>query len=377
MKILICPDSFKETLTATEAANAIKEGIEEIAQFELEFELCPIADGGEGTVEALLCATPGKRKQVIVHDPLGRKIIAEYGLIGDTAIIEMAVASGLPFLKKEERNPFLASTYGTGQLILDALNEGVEKIIIGIGGSATNDGGVGMAQALGVRFLDRSGAEIFERKKEGYGVQMIESLEKIDISVLDSRIANTEIIVCSDVTNTLLGKHGASFVYGPQKGATQADVLKLDALLGKLSNEVKKDLEKEMSSILGGGAAGGLGAGLVCFLGAHIIPGMEYIATFIGLEEKIKNADIIITGEGQMDLQTEFGKGPYFVAHLAQKYAKEIYALNGFLKNTPSVFTKAFGTNELSEFDAKNIEKNAYKLLKKLSKKLVKDIFSD
>ena len=372
MIFLLCPDSFKGTLTSLQAAEAIRKGLSKTLGAKHEYWIHPIADGGEGTVEAVMAACPGKKHSVTVHGPLGEKRKSTFGIIenGKTAVLEMAECSGLLLVPEKKRNPFLTTTYGVGQMIRAALDKKVQKIILGIGGSATNDGGIGMAQALGIKFLDKSGKEISVRKKEGYSAQSLEFLANVDFSGLDPRIRHTEIIVCSDVKNYLLGHKGASFVYGEQKGAQKKDLPILDGLLGHLANIVGTRHALSLPKIVGGGAAGGLGAGLVAFLGAKIESGLPYLAELTGLVKKIKACDVVITGEGRMDRQTEFDKGPYLIAKMAKKFNKRVYALNGFLAKNSCGFDGVYGTNEFADFDAKNIKKNARSLLSQLAEKL-------
>jgi len=375
MNILICPDSFKGTLSSLEAARAIKEGLSENNK-NLEIKIHPISDGGEGTLECLHKVLNLKLIDTVVNNPLGEKINTSFGLIDkNTAVIEMAKSSGLVMLEENQKNPFLTTTYGVGQMIKKALDLNVKKIIIGIGGSSTNDGGIGMAQALGIKFLDNDKKEISFRKKEGYSASSIEELESIDTSSLDKRIKDTKIIVCCDVSNKLLGIEGASFVYGIQKGAKKEDLKKLDNLLKKLNTIIKRDINIDLNLITGGGAAGGLGAGLVGFLNAKITPGLKLIAKLTGLEEAINKSDIVITGEGCMDSQTVYNKAPYEILKIAKQYNKRVYALNGFLKKSTSEFDGVYGTNNLVDFDSKEIKKNSYQLLKKLSSNLALNLF--
>lgn len=365
--ILICPDSFKGTLTSLQAAECIREGLREVLGNDCEYRIQPIADGGEGTVDAVLYGRKGQRHSSPVRNPLREEIMAEYGVMENTAVIEMAASSGLCLISEKERDPLNATTFGVGQQIKEALSLQVKKIIIGIGGSATNDGGIGMAGALGVRFLNESGEELSAYQ----GPQILDNLASVDISNLDPRIAKTEIVVFSDVENPLLGPRGATTVYGPQKGVT--DIAKFEKLLSHLREVVERDLGKDMNAIVGGGAAGGLGAGLAVFLNAHMTSGIEMIAKLTDLHSQIKKADIVITGEGCMDDQTSFGKAPAFIAKLTKKYGKTAYALNGFLKSAPDTFNLAWGTNSLPNFDAKNVSKNALPLLRLLSKRLAQE----
>ena len=324
MKIVVAPDSFKESLTAMEVAQAIERGIKKVS-FGLEVKTVPMADGGEGTVQALVDATSGSIIKSMVKDPLNRDIASFYGILGDgmTAVIEMAAASGLDLLQDTERNPEITTTYGTGQLMLHALEAGCKKLIIGIGGSATNDGGAGMAQALGASLLDSHGQQI----KLGGG--FLNELAQIDLTDLDLRVNDTEILVACDVTNPLTGPNGASIIYGPQKGADKEMVQKLDQNLGHLAQCIESDLEISVGHVPGAGAAGGLGAGLMAFLQAELSPGFDIISETVNLNKVVQGADLVITGEGRIDHQTQFGKTPFGVAQVAKKYNKPVIAITG------------------------------------------------
>ncbi|MBN1596667.1 MAG: glycerate kinase [Bacteroidales bacterium] len=326
MKFLLAPDSYKNSLTALEVAEAMKKGIQ-AELFEAEIQMLPMADGGEGTVNALVDSTGGKYIQAEVFDPLMRKRKATYGLLGDnkTAVIEMAAASGIEILNEEERNPWITTTYGTGQLMMEAVNKGCEKIIIGIGGSATIDGGVGMARALGIKFYNNLNQEV------GTGGGELSSIEKIDISKLDPRIVQAEIIVACDVNNLLTGTEGASFTYGPQKGANREMVEKLDNNLKHLAGKIRQQLNIDIENIEGSGAAGGLGGGLMAFTKAILKPGFDIIRHETHLDEFIKKTDIVFTGEGKIDDQTQYGKTPMGVAGVAKKYNKPVIAIAGTL----------------------------------------------
>ena len=329
MKIIVAPDSFKGSLSSIQAANAIEKGIMKAArncQEPVEVIKVPMADGGEGTVEAVISAVGGDIISTKVIDPLGREIDSFFGILPDnTAIIEMAAASGLNLLSEKERNPMKTTTYGTGQLIKKALDYGCKEIIIGIGGSATNDGGVGMAQALGIRFLDKEGNQI------AFGGGELYKIEEIDTSSLDPRINDTIITIASDVKNTLCGPNGASAVYGPQKGATPEMVEILDRNLEHLAAVIKKQLNKDVLNVPGSGAAGGLGAALIAFLEAEFCMGIKLVMELVQLEEKIKNADMVITGEGSTDYQTLFGKVPLGIAKIAKKHNKPVVCISGSL----------------------------------------------
>ncbi|MGL5067463.1 MAG: glycerate kinase family protein [Sarcina sp.] len=325
MKFILAPDSFKESMTSKEACNAMEKGIKKVIK-NAECVKLPMADGGEGTVEALVEATNGEFVSVKVTPPMGeRKIGALYGLLGDgkRAVIEMATASGIGLVKREDRNPMIATTYGTGELIIDAMNRGVNHIIIGIGGSATNDGGTGMLRALGVKFYDENGKEL----EQGGGALL--KLSKIDISGMDIRLKNLTIEVACDVTNPLIGETGASKVFGPQKGATPEMVGILDKALTNYANIIKKDIGIDVAYVEGAGAAGGLGAALLAFLNGELKKGIELVIKHTGLETVIKGADFVFTGEGAIDSQTIYGKTPMGVASVAKKYGVKTVAFAG------------------------------------------------
>ncbi|WP_186580431.1 glycerate kinase [Aquibacillus kalidii] len=324
MKFVLAPDSFKESMKAKHAAHAMEKGIKTVFP-EAECVIVPMADGGEGTVESLVSATNGRIVLVDVIGPLGDKVTAQYGLVGDgkTAVIEMASASGLELISLEERNPLRSTTYGTGQLMKDALEKGVSKFLIGIGGSATNDGGVGMLQALGVSFKDQSGEEL------PFGGGELHRLHSIDMSGLDARLKTAQIDVACDVTNPLIGDNGASAIFGPQKGATPAMVKTLDASLAHYAQVIKGHLRKDIADIEGAGAAGGLGAGLLAFLNANLRKGIDLVIEYTQLEDIVKGADYVFTGEGSIDHQTLFGKTPYGVATVAKKHSVPVIAFAG------------------------------------------------
>ncbi len=324
MKVVIAPDSFKGSLTAKKVALAIKKGIHSVDE-SIEAVMVPMADGGEGTVESLIEATNGKIYEAMVTDPLGRKIKAFYGILGDgkTAVIEMASASGLPLLTKEERNPLITTSFGTGELIKHALDWGSRKIIIGLGGSATNDGGAGMLQALGVKLLDVNGKDI----PSGGG--NLHYLADIERSELDFRLAETEIIIANDVDNPFIGQQGASYVFGSQKGATVEMIEQLDFNLTHYANIIQEKIGISIHSLKGAGAAGGLGGALVSFLQGKMEQGINIVIRESRLEEKLQNASLVITGEGQMDAQTAHGKTPAGVAKLAQKHGIPTIAIVG------------------------------------------------
>lgn len=326
MKIVIAMDSFKGSLTALEAATAFGDGLKRTLP-EAEIVKVPMADGGEGTVQSLVDATGGRIMRKWVTGPLGEAIEAFYGILGDnrTAVIEMAAASGLPLVPIEKRNPYYTTTYGTGELIKAALDQGCRSFYIGIGGSATNDGGAGMAQALGIKLLDSSGQELSP------GGKALGRLCHIDLAQLDSRIKECSITVACDVDNPLCGKRGASHVYGPQKGATAEMVKELDKALLHFAAIVKKETGKDIADIKGAGAAGGLGGGLIAFLDASLQPGVDIVIEQTNLRNILKGADLVITGEGQIDGQTGFGKTPMGVTKAAKEFNIPVVAIAGSL----------------------------------------------
>lgn len=337
-KYVVAPDSFKESMTAKEVCDAMEKGIKK-ADSAAEVIKVPMADGGEGTVDSLVDATNGQRVIVEVTGPLGNKISAYYGILGNgtTAVIEMAKASGLEIVEKKKRNPMITTTFGTGELIRDALDHNVKEIIIGLGGSSTNDGGSGMAQALGAKLLDKNNRQI------SFGGGSLDKLDKIDISNLDSRLQDVRIILASDVTNPLIGEDGASRVFGPQKGATPEMVEKLENNLQHYAKIIKSDLNKDVASVSGAGAAGGLGAGLMAFTTCKMRQGVDIAIEVTKLEEKVKSADYVFTGEGGTDFQTKFGKTPYGVAKLGKKYHKPVISLAGYLgEGIDSLYSEGF-----------------------------------
>ena len=316
MRIVIAPDSFKESLSALDAALAIREGFRAVYP-DADYVLLPVADGGEGTVDALVAATGGRRVARRVVGPLGDEVEAFYGVTGDggVAVIEMAAASGLELVPPPLRNPLVTTTFGVGELIRAALDDGARRFVIGIGGSATNDGGAGMVQALGVRLIDAGGGEL----PRGGGA--LAGLEDIDVSGLDPRLTECSIEVACDVDNPLVGPNGASAVFGPQKGATPELVRILDASLAHYAAVVERTLGKPVADMPGAGAAGGLGAGLYAFLGARLRPGTEIVMAAVDMDLVVRDADLVITGEGRLDSQTIHGKTPIGVAAVASAMA--------------------------------------------------------
>lgn len=314
MKFVIAPDSFKESMTAKVAAVAIQAGLQKIYP-DADYELVPMADGGEGTVQSLVDATEGEIITADVQNPLDETVSAFYGVLGDqqTAVIEMSAASGIQFVTTETKNPLITTTYGTGQLIKDALDRGMRRFIIGLGGSATNDGGAGMAEALGVQFLDENGQQIAR------GGAALATLHEIDMSNLDPRVAESEFLLASDVTNPLVGETGASAVFGPQKGATPAMVAELDAALTNYAAVIKAQLGVDLANTPGAGAAGGLGAGMLAFTQAKMQSGISLVVEATELVAKAANADVAFVGEGAIDFQTQYGKTPMGAAQAVKQ----------------------------------------------------------
>ncbi|WP_034992511.1 glycerate kinase [Beijerinckia mobilis] len=326
MKIVIAPDSFKESLSALQVAKALEGGFREIYP-DADYVTLPMADGGEGTVEALVAATGGQIHKVKVRGPLGPNVDAFYGMSGDgrTAVIEMAAAAGLALIAPSERDPTRTTTYGVGELICAALDRGARHLIVGLGGSATNDGGAGLIQALGVRLLDENGKDL------SFGGGALAELARIDATALDSRLASCRIEVACDVDNPLIGPRGASAIFGPQKGATPDLVKNLDANLSHYACCIKRDLGVAIADIPGAGAAGGLGAAFIAFLGAELRPGIDIIMKAVGFEAIVADADLVITGEGRIDSQTIHGKTPIGIARVAKRYGKPVIAIAGSL----------------------------------------------
>jgi glycerate kinase len=326
LTIAIVPNAFKGSLSALEAATRIERGLKRAIKGVRTVRV-PMADGGDGTVRAIVEATGGRLLRRKVGDPLGRPVAAEFGVTGDgaTAVIEMATASGLALLKPRERNPMRTTTAGTGELIRCALDANVRRILIGIGGSATTDGGAGMARALGVRFLDRAG-----RALPGTGGALAR-LDRIDATGRDARLDRVAIEVACDVDNPLTGPRGAARVYGPQKGATSAMVRALDANLRRLARIVRRDLGVDVLRTPGAGAAGGLGAGLMAFAGGVLRPGVDIVIDVVGLERHLRGCDLVITGEGRLDGQACYGKAPAGVARVARRLGIPVIAIAGSL----------------------------------------------
>lgn len=326
MRVVVAPDSFKGSLSALGVAAAMERGVLKVYPT-ASVRKIPIADGGEGTTEALVSATGGQMKEAQVSGPLGEVRLARWGVLGDgtTAVVEMAAASGLTLVAADRRDPRITCTYGTGELIRMALDAGLRRIIVGIGGSATNDGGSGMARALGVRFLAADGTEL----PPGGGA--LAGLSQIDISGLDPRLQEAEITVACDVDNPLCGARGASAVFGPQKGATPAMVQELDAALSRYADCAQAATGRDVASLAGAGAAGGLGAGLMFFTPARLKPGVDIVLDAVNFAEIVNGAAFVITGEGQTDYQTAFGKAPVGVARVARKFSVPVFCISGGL----------------------------------------------
>lgn len=336
MLIVIAPDSYKGSLSAQDAANAMHRGARRVFS-KAQFDLIPIADGGEGTVEALVGAMGGEFMETIVRGPLGTPTAARWGLLeqGKTAVIEMAAASGLPLLGPKKLDVLNTCTFGTGELVKAALDAGVKTIILGIGGSATNDGGSGLARALGARFLDTAGREL----KPG-GAALAE-LSAIDLSNFDPRLATTTVRVACDVDNPLCGPRGASAVFGPQKGASPEQVAQLDAALAVYAEKAEKATGKRgVPETAGAGAAGGLGAGLLFFSNALLMPGVALVLEAVGFDARVKNASLVFTGEGRTDFQTPYGKTPAGVSLAVKRYGHPVICVSGSLgKGADDVYT--------------------------------------
>ena len=326
MKVVIAPQAFKGSISALEVAKAIDEGVRRVLS-ETETVLVPVADGGDGTLETLVESSGGEIRASEVTGPLGDKVVAQWGAMGDgrTAVIEMARTSGLALIGVDERDPLVATTYGLGEAISNALDAGFRRFIIGIGGSATNDAGAGMAQALGARLLDKDGRDL------PFGGAALARLDTIDMSGFDDRARESEFSVACDVNNPLTGPEGASAVYGPQKGATPEMVADLDAALLHLADVARRDLGVEINDVPGAGAAGGLGGGLIAFLSGTLRTGVDIVLDTVGLDRLLDGADLVITGEGQMDFQTVYDKAPIGVARRAKAKGIPVVAISGSL----------------------------------------------
>ena len=326
MKIVIAPQAFKGSLSALNVATAVQKGVRRIFP-DAQILTCPVADGGDGTLETLVESSGGKIMETNVADPTGKPIVAQWGAMGDgnTAVIEMARTSGLALLTLEERDPLNATTYGLGEIIVSALNKGFRKFIVGIGGSATNDAGAGMAQALGIKLMDREGRNLV------FGGAALQNLSVIDTSSIDQRVLESNFQIACDVNNPLPGPEGASAVYGPQKGATEENVRQLDSALGVFAEVAKRDLGKDISNLEGAGAAGGLGAGMIAFVEGHLRAGVDIVLDTVNLAEKLESADLVITGEGSIDFQTVYNKAPIGVARMAKARGIPTIGISGML----------------------------------------------
>lgn len=372
--IVLAPDSFKESMTAKEVCEAMERGIRK-ANSQIRCIHVPMADGGEGTMQSLVDATGGRVYSKEVVGPLGNNVVAEYGILGngEIGVIEMASASGIHLVDSEKRNPLITTTFGTGQLIKACLDKGVKKLLIGIGGSATNDGGAGFIQALGGRLLDENGDDL------SYGGGALAKLHTIDLSNLDERLKYVSVEVACDVNNPLCGKEGASYVFGPQKGATREMIEILEQNLSHYAEVIKEQLGKDVINKAGAGAAGGLGAGLMAFLDVKLKSGIEMVIEYANLEEKVRDADMVWTGEGSIDFQTQYGKTPLGVAMIAKKYNKPVIALAGrvgndidvlYDKGIDAIFGIMRGVTSIEEALVKgpeNVEKTSENIIRLLN----------
>lgn len=370
MKIIVAPDSFKGSLSATGAAHAMAAGIHELDSG-VEVLLLPAADGGEGTMNTMVEATDGELAAHQVEDPLGRTISARYGILGDgnTCVIEIAEASGLPLLKKHERNPLIASSYGTGQLIRHALDAGFRSFIIGLGGSATNDGGAGMLEALGMKLLGENGKAL-ERGGGALGGLVI-----LDSSGFDSRIAESTFLIASDVENPLIGETGASAVFGPQKGASPETVQQLDDNLRNFADITERLTGVKLHDRKGAGAAGGAGGAMQAFFAGEMRRGVDVVLEAISFQRHLETADLIITGEGRTDSQTLSGKTPFGIAEAAKKAGKPVILISGMVDSQSLALLEPYFT-EIHSVVGKNItaeqsKKDAFRHLKNKTHKIV------
>lgn len=332
VSVLVASDSYKGSATSREVNDLIEQGVRRVCP-DAQVRKFSIADGGEGTLDALVSARGGEVRTARVHGPLGEEVLARYGLIrchpkgGNpdalTAVIEMAEAAGITLVEQNPANALAASTRGVGELILDALDQGVRRVCVGLGGSATSDGGTGMARALGARFIDSAGDEVPE------GLGGLARLAAIDVSGLDSRLGNVEFVALTDVSNPLAGPRGAVRVYGPQKGIAPADLGRADGWMASYGGLLQRDAHSDAARVAGSGAAGGLGAGLIAFCGARVVSGIDFVLDAIGLEDAMAGADLVITGEGRMDAQSANGKAPVGVARRAKRHGLPVVAVVG------------------------------------------------
>lgn len=367
MRVIVAPDKFKGTLTAEEAARAIGDGWRRAVP-DAEVEQVPMADGGEGTLDALVAALGGERFTEPVTGPLGDPVLATWASVrtsqGPMGVVEMARASGLTLLSTGRRQPLRASSYGTGQLIRAAAASGVRRLLVCIGGSASTDGGAGMAQALGVRLLDAEGRDL----SPGGGALL--ELARIDLRGLDRAVAAMRVVVATDVDNPLTGANGAAFVYGPQKGASPEDVALLDRALGHFAAVIHRDLGIDVRDEPGAGAAGGLGAGLIAFLGAHVRPGVEVVMEAVGLRERLQGADVVVTGEGSFDAQSLRGKTPAGVLRAAQEMRVPAIVLCGRSSVEPPDVTVA---SLVERFGPGPAREQAASSLRRLAEEVARD----
>lgn len=372
-KILISPQEFKESLTGLEVANAIQEGINK-ADSKIKTSLVPVADGGDGTLQTMVDVTGGEIITETVRDPLGRNIDSVWGKLGDdnSAVIEMAKASGLALLNENEKSATLTSTYGTGQLFKFALDQGINNFIIGIGGSATNDGGAGFVSALGAKLYDENGKEV-----ESNGISL-SSIRDIDMSNFDERVKNTSVRVACDVTNPLCGNEGASAIFGPQKGANPEEVNLLDKNLLHWASLIKDQLGKDILNVPGAGAAGGLGAGLMAFTDAELSIGANIVLDSLNYDEHLRDVDLVIVGEGSTDKSTQFNKSPVAVAMRAKKLGIPVICLSGSVGEgysesrdlgISSFFSIVSGPTEL-----KYAIENAHELIVKSTEEIIRSL---
>lgn len=369
MKILIAPDSFKGSLTSPQVAEIIRNAVKTV-KTAAEYDLCPLADGGEGTTEAITTALNGEFISCNVHDPLMRPVSAKYGICGDTAVIETAAASGITLLKESELNPLVTTTYGTGELIKHALDEGVRRIVIGIGGSATNDGGMGCFRALGVSFRDKSGNELPE------GGKALSDLYEIDVSGIDNRLFRTKILAACDVTSPLFGENGASKTFAGQKGASNEEIEILEKAMINYASVAKTTFGKDLSLNSGSGAAGGLAFALSLFADADLIPGFSILSDVLNLDNKIKDSDIVITGEGKTDRSSLLGKLPVSISEIASLYGKSCFLLSGDITCGNDELSKHFTKFRKARLETDSVEEaiaNAETRLFEAARKLAED----
>ncbi|MAM45038.1 MAG: glycerate kinase [Chloroflexi bacterium] len=372
-KILLSPQEFKESLSGIEVAMAMKKGIRNVDK-NVTIDLCPVADGGDGTLQTLVDITEGELIKQKVHNPLGKIIDSEWGKLGDnkTAVIEMAKASGLALLNENEKDPMKTSTYGTGELFKSALDHGIRDFIIGIGGSATNDGGAGFASALGAKLLD-SNKDVVIPTGESVG-----KISHIDTSGLDKRLKEVKVMVACDVNNPLCGKNGASNIFGPQKGANEQKIKILDKSLRHWAKVIKDQMNKDILNVPGSGAAGGLGAGLMAFTDAELSSGADIVLDYLNYEKKLEGVDLVIVGEGQTDKSTQFNKSPIAVSLRAKKYNIPVIVISGSLgkgyNELENMGIDAFFSIVNGPMDLQYAINNAFKLIETTTQEIYKSI---